>query len=503
MSLLSLLAPLVARRRLRQVRRWALQPERAQRRLLEQLIAQGRRTAFGRDHELGYVRDYHEFRAAVPVRDYEALRPWLDRVAAGEPDVTWPGRPLYLAKTSGTTSGTKYIPVSRAGVPGQISGAKDALLHYIARTGDAGFLGGRLLFLSGSPALETGPEGIRVGRLSGIAQHFVPSYLQRNRVPTYATNCIEDWPEKVAAIARETVTQDLRLVSGIPPWVRMFFDEVTRLTGRKPAQVWPHLKLFVTGGVDYAPYAEVIAESLGRVPQVVETYPASEGFLAMQDGAYGEGLLLLLDTGLFYEFIPLEQVGRADAERVPLWQVELGRTYAVVLTSVSGLWGYDIGDTVRFVSVAPYRVVVTGRVKHFLSAFGEHVIEAEVNAALAAGVAASGLRVSEATVAPWVAPQGSGEASYHEWWLQLEADAEPEQLTRFAEAADASLRARNSYYDDLRSGGMLSLPRPRLLAPDAVARYMASVGKLGGQNKFPRLTNTRALAEALEVYARA
>lgn len=506
------MAPWVARRRMQQLARRAAQPQAEQQRLLQRLLLHGRRTAFGRAHDFdaiaGAADSYTAFRAAVPVRDYEQLRPWLDRVVAGEPDVVWPGRPSYLAKTSGTTSGTKYIPVSRAGVPGQIRGAQDALLGHVARTGDAAFLDGKLMFLSGSPALERNAGGILTGRLSGIAQHFVPRYLQASRVPTYAVNCIDDWAEKVDAIARETVTQDLRLVSGIPPWVRMFFDAVRARTGRAPAEVWPHLRLFVTGGVDYAPYRAAIDSALGRAPEVVETYPASEGFIAVQDGAYGEGLLLLLDTGLFYEFIPLEAYGQAHAPRLPLWQVETGRQYALVLSTVSGLWAYDIGDTVRFVSTAPYRLKVTGRVKHFLSAFGEHVIEEEINAALAAGGAASGLAVRECTVAPWFGANGSapdpaqGPApGAHEWWLELEAPATAEQLERFAHAADAALQSANAYYRDLRAGAMLTAPRVQLLRPQGAAAYMASIGKLGGQNKFPRLTNTRALAEALAAFA--
>jgi hypothetical protein len=498
MSVVARLAPFVAQLRLAQLRRVSAQAEQAQLRLLAYLLRKGRRTAFGRDHDLGQVGDYNEFRQGVPVRDYEALRPWLDRVVAGEADVTWPGRPAYLCKTSGTTSGMKYIPLSREAVPAQVSGARDALLSYIARTGDAAFLDGKLLFLSGSPVLETNAGGLLTGRLSGIAQHFVPSYLQRNRVPTFATNSIEDWESKVAAIVRETRDQDLRLISGIPPWVRTFFDEVTRQTGRTPAEVWPELRLFVTGGVDYSPYREVIEQSLGRAPEVVEAYPASEGFIAMQDGAYGEGLLLLLDTGLFYEFIPLEEYGQADARRLPLWQVQMGQQYALVLTTTSGLWAYDIGDTVRFVSTSPYRIKVTGRVKHFLSAFGEHVIEEEISAALNAAVETSGVRVAESTVAPRVG--GDGLANAHEWWVEFDGESNAEQQAKFIFAADESLQARNVYYRDLREGGMLSLPVLRLLRRGAVSNYMASIGKLGGQNKFPRLTNSRALADALAPY---
>lgn len=486
--------------RVAQIRRVAAAPEAHQRRLLAGLLRRAAGTAFGRDHGFGQLPGYEGYRAAVPVRDYEALRPYLDRVVGGEANVLWPGRPLYLAKTSGTTSGTKYIPLTAQSMPCQVRGARDALLCYLHQTGDAGFVGGKMLFLSGSPALETNPAGLRVGRLSGIAQHYVPRYLQRSRVPTFATNCIDDWEAKVAAVVNETVGQDLRLLSGIPPWVRMFLEQVTRTTGKSPAEVWPNLRLFVQGGVDYRPYAPLITQAMGRPLAVVEVYPASEGFVAVQDlrptgPDDTPGLLLMLDYGIFYEFIPLSDYGQPTARRLPLWEVEVGVPYAIVLSTNAGLWAYDLGDVVTFSSKAPYRLRVTGRVKHFLSAFGEHVIESEVNAALLAALTATGAELTECTVAPHVA----GADSYHEWWVEFAR--EPADLMAFRHALDRTLRAQNSYYEDLRAGEMLQLPRLRRLQQGATAAFMAQEGKLGGQNKFPRLQNTRRVADALAPYA--
>lgn len=499
MGLKAGIARKVAAWRVGQIYRRVAAPEAQQRRLLRALLERAVGTAFGRDHGFGRLQDYHAFRQAVPVRDYEDLRPFIDRVVAGEPGVLWPGRPLYLAKTSGTTSGTKYIPLTQASMPCHVRGARDALLCYIYQTGRADFLEGKMMFLSGSPALETNDAGLQVGRLSGIAQHYVPAYLQRNRVPTFQTNCLEDWEAKVAAIVRETVPQDLRLISGIPPWVRMFLEQVTAQTGKKPAEVWPNLHTFIQGGVDYRPYAPLITEAMGRRLDVVEVYPASEGFIAVQDLRPTHpddtpGLLLMLDYGIFYEFIPLSEYGRPNATRLPLWEVQPDVPYAILLTTNAGLWAYDIGDVVTFTGVRPYRLRVSGRVKHFISAFGEHVIESEVNAALLAAVAATGAEVAECTVAPCIGE----EASYHEWWIEFLHP--PVDMQQFRQVLDDTLRQRNTYYDDLRAGEMLTLAEVVCLQRGAANRYMESLGRLGGQNKFPRLSNHREVVEGLRPY---
>lgn len=455
-------------------------------------------TRFGREHDFEAVlRDRNPaaaFRKAVPVRDYEALRPRFERAADGAPDELWTGKPLYLAKTSGTTGGTKYLPLTRDSVPHHVRGARDALLFHIHRSGNSAFLDGKMMFLSGSPALETNPAGIRVGRLSGIAQHFVPKYLQSNRLPAFETNCIEDWEEKIAKIVRETANQDLRLISGIPPWVQMFFETLKATTGKSPAEQWPELSVFVHGGVDYSAYKETFERSLGKRVDVVEVYPASEGFIAVQDAGPDDGLLLGLDYGAYFEFVPVEEYGKPEAHRLCADEVETDVQYAVVLTTDAGLWAYDLGDTVRFTSLRPLRLKVTGRVKHFISAFGEHVIAEEVNAAMLAALEECGGEVAEFTVAPLV----SEHESRHEWWVEFVR--KPDDLNRFAAALDSALVRRNPYYRDLREGNILRPAGLVVLKTDACRNYMKSVGKLGGQNKFPRLTNDRKLADALKAY---
>ena len=474
--------------------RWQAAPAATQLRLLRQLTAAGAGTAFGRAHDLAAVRTPADLARQVPVRDYEALKPWFDRTQAGEADVLWAGRPLYLAKTSGTTSGTKYLPITKASLPNHINGARDALLHYIHRTGRGRFLDGKLIFLSGSPELEM-HHGIRTGRLSGIANHHVPAYLRRNQLPGYETNVIEDWETKLERIVDETLGQPMTLISGIPPWVQMYFDRLTARTGRPVKDLFPDFNLFVYGGVNFEPYRAKLFESIGRPVDSIELFPASEGFLAFQDEPGNPGLLLLLNSGIFFEFVPAERFFEPDAPRLTIADVELGRQYAVVLTSNAGLWAYSLGDTVRFVSLAPHRVVVTGRIKHFLSAFGEHVIGEEVEQALRETMAqVPEVEVTEFTVAPLVSDDPAT-PSRHEWLVEFARP--PHDAAAFSAALDAALRRRNPYYDDLRRGNILVPLQLTPLPAGAFQRYMKNLGRLGGQNKVPRLGNDRKVAEEL------
>ncbi len=475
-------------------RQWQARPAATQQRLLRALAGVGAATAFGRNHELGAIRTPADFAARVPIRDYEALRPYFDRVKAGEPAVLWPGRPLYLAKTSGTTSGAKYIPITKASIGNHISGARDALLHYVAATGRARFLDGKLIFLSGSPELER-VGGIPTGRLSGIVNHHIPSYLRRSQLPGYATNCLEDWETKLAAIVTETLGQNLTLISGIPPWVQMYFDRLVARAGRPVGELFPQLDLFVSGGVSMEPYRARLLESLGRPVDSIELFPASEGFLAFQDQPGNPGLLLRLDSGIFFEFVPAERFFEENPPRLTIADVELDQQYAVVLTSNAGLWAYSLGDTVRFVDLHPHRVVVTGRLSHFLSAFGEHVIGEEVEAALREAVRQHPeTEVTEFTVAPLISADNT-RPSRHEWLIEFAYP--PRDAPAFAAALDAALRQRNTYYDDLRRGHILALLLLTPLPAGAFQRYMKSVGRLGGQNKVPRLGNDRGVADNL------
>lgn len=493
------LAAAFARNRIRKSDRAVNDPIAAQERLLSFLVRKARRTEFGRMHGFEAIRDYRDFKSRVPLCTYEDLRPFVERIAQGERDVLWPGRPAYFAKTSGTTSGTKYIPLTREGLADQVRATRDMLLRYILATGRVDFVGGKMIFLQGSPVLEN-RNGILTGRLSGIVAHCVPFYLRSNRMPSYRTNCIEDWEEKVEAVVDETLAADMTLLSGIPSWLQMYFERLVARGGKPVGDLFPHFSLMVTGGVSFQPYRAHFDRLIGRSVDVLETYPASEGFIAASDSVATDGSLLLnVDGGLFYEFIPADRYGDPDAPRLNLAQVETGVNYALVLSTNSGLWGYCIGDTVMFTSTAPYRLKVTGRVAHYTSAFGEHVIAVEAERAVWSAAQATGALVSEFTLAPQVSPSDGG-LPYHEWLMEFAQP--PRDLRDFARRIDLQMQQQNIYYRDLITGHVLREAQVRVLPAGTFTAYMKSVGKLGGQNKIPRLSNDRKLSDGLLSFAR-
>ena len=497
MSLRKVIAKQLARRARKRINNWASNPIETQQRVFKQLIQKAKHTAFGKDHGFDKIKNHKDFIKRVPVADYEGLRAYLDRVVAGETNVLWPGKPLYFAKTSGTTSGTKYIPLTTESMPTHIDAAKNALFCHIEATGDASFVDGKWIFLQGSPILEQ-KNGVALGRLSGIVAHYVPKYLQKNRLPSWETNCIENWEAKVDAIVEETYKKDMRLISGIPPWVSMYFEKLEAKTDKKIGELYPNFNLFVYGGVNFEPYRTKLESLVGRRVQSIELYPASEGFFAFQDQPESDGMLLQLDSGIFYEFIPSEQFFDERPPRLGLSQVEKGVNYVIIISTSAGLWGYNIGDTVIFTSTSPYRVVVSGRIKHFISAFGEHVIGKEVEQALLLVTENTDIKISEFTVAPQVNPENG--LPYHEWFIEFTSP--PKDMALFCSKLNQELCAQNSYYQDLIDGKVLRPLKIRIVEKDGFTRYMKRIGKLGGQNKVPRLTNDRKIANELIIECR-
>ncbi|HSF44735.1 MAG TPA: GH3 auxin-responsive promoter family protein [Chitinophagaceae bacterium] len=466
-----------------------------QKKLLKDLVKLAKNTDFGREHRFQDIHTYEDFKKAVPIRDYELFKPYIELIKGGKHNVLWKGQPIYFAKTSGTTSGVKYIPITRDSISNHMNSARNALLCYIAETGNHLFTNGKMIFLSGSPELER-VGGIPTGRLSGIVNHHVPSYLRTNQLPSYETNCIENWEAKLDKIVEETSNQDMTLISGIPPWMQMYFDRLKDVTGKKASELFPNLNVLVHGGVNFEPYKARLFATIGKEIDTIETFPASEGFFAFQDSQKEEGLLLNTNSGIFFEFVPSQEIFSENPTRLSLEDVEVGENYALIINSNAGLWGYNIGDTIRFLSVRPYRIAVTGRVKHYISAFGEHVIGEEVEYSLLKASEETSVRITEFTVAPMI-QQGSGK-SYHEWFIEFEET--PADLSGFAAKVNENLREKNIYYDDLIRGNILSPLVIRPLKKNAFIDYMKSIGKLGGQNKVPRLSNDRKLAEALEPY---
>ena len=496
MGIRSILSKPIAKWIVYDQKKWALNPGKFQSNLFRKLIKSGSKTQFGRDHQFNEIRNHTDFTQRVPIRDYEGLKPYINEILKGKKDVLWPGQPAYLAKTSGTTSGVKYIPITKDSIPNHINSARNALLSYVNETGKSTFLDKKLIFLSGSPTL-TYTSGIPTGRLSGIVNHLIPTYLKSNQLPSYPTNCLEDWEQKVDQIVLETENKDLSLISGIPPWVQMYFDKLVSRKGKSIKDVFPNFSLFVYGGVSFDPYQKKLYETIGKTIDSIETYPASEGFIAYQDSQASKGLLLLSNSGIFFEFVAASDFFNESRKRLTLEEVEIGVNYAVVLNSNAGLWGYAIGDTVKFLSTYPHRIIVTGRIKHFISAFGEHVIGEEVEKAMTLTCQKfPETELIEYTVAPQVTPTSG--LPLHEWYIAFAQ--RPHDVSAFKKELNLNMQQLNSYYDDLVTGAVLDPLQVVPLKGDAFIEYMKSIGKLGGQNKVPRLSNDRKIVEALHPF---
>lgn len=493
MSIKSFAAGIFASYVRKKMNKWVENPHDTQEKVFQQLLKKGANTKFGKDHDFQNINNHQDFSKQVPVRDYEELKNYMDLMVSGEEDVLWPGKPLYYAKTSGTTSGAKYIPLTKDSMPTHIEAARNAILCYIHDTGNSKFVDGKMIFLQGSPELQE-KNGVKLGRLSGIVAHYVPGYLQKNRMPSWETNCIDDWETKVDAIVEETVQEDMSVISGIPSWVQMYFERLIDKTGKKVGDIFPNFDLFIYGGVNYEPYRAKFEKLIGRRVDSIELYPASEGFFAFQDKQNVHGMLLQLNSGIFYEFIEADKFFEENPARLLLKDVQIGVNYVMIISSTAGLWAYNIGDTIQFTSVKPYRVIVSGRIKHFISAFGEHVIAKEVEEALQEAVKDTQAAISEFTVAPQISPNND-ELPYHEWFIEFEK--EPQDINHFAGVIDRAMQQQNSYYKDLIDGSILQRLKITKLPPNTFQQYMKSIGKLGGQNKLPRLSNDRKIADKL------
>lgn len=493
MSLKSVSAKIFSKIATLRIQKWANNPIETQQRVFKKLLTEARHTVFGKDHDFENIQSFEDFTKKVPIRDYEALKPYIERVMAGEKNILWPGKPLYFAKTSGTTSGAKYIPLTKESMPYHIEAARNAMLCYINQTGNADFVDGKMIFLQGSPEMQEN-NGIKIGRLSGIVAHYVPAYLQKNRLPSWETNCIDDWETKVDAIVEETKKEDMTVISGIPSWVQMYFEKLKQNTGKKVGDLFKNFNLFIYGGVNFEPYRAKFENLIGRKVDSIELFPASEGFFAFQDNQKEKGMLLLLDSGIFYEFIEAASFFDENPERLTIGQVKTGVNYVMIISTNAGLWAYNLGDTVQFTSTKPYRVIVSGRIKHFISAFGEHVIGKEVEEAMNKALSKFNFSITEFTVAPQIAPSEGG-LPYHQWLVEFENA--PENLREVAAFLDAEMQQQNAYYFDLIEGKVLQPLKIASLKQNSFQQYMKSQGKLGGQNKVPRLSNDRKIADAL------
>lgn len=493
MSIKSFAAKLFAKRIVKKNTNWIINPIEAQKRVFKTLIGHASITKFGQDHHFDTISSHADFVNKVPVRDYEALKSYVQFIIDGDENVLWPGKPIYFAKTSGTTSGAKYIPITKESIKNQVEASRDAILNYIHETGKADFVDGKMIFLQGSPVLEE-KNGIKLGRLSGISAHYVPNYLQKNRLPSWDTNCIEDWETKVNEVVKETENEDMTVIAGIPSWVQMYFEKLQDKHQKKVGDLFKNFRLFIYGGVNYEPYRAKFENLIGRKVDSIELFPASEGFFAYQDKQNEKGMLLLLNAGIFYEFIKADEFFDENPKRLTIKNVELGVNYVMIISTNAGLWAYNLGDTVQFISLYPFKVIVSGRIKHFISAFGEHVIAKEVEEAMRLAIEGTNSMVNEFTVAPQTNPNNG--LPYHEWFIEFES--EPENEDKFISILDQAMQNQNSYYYDLIVGSILQRLKITKVRHNGFLELMKSRGKLGGQNKIQRLSNDRKLADDLQ-----
>jgi len=477
-----------------QIEFMAAHPHKFQDSTFTQNVKKGKVTIYGKEHNFGDIHSYEDYKKKVPLNNYEALRPYMERVLAGERNVLWPGKPKYVVGTSGTTGGIKYVPLSKDSLPYHYNTARNAVFNYTLKYGLLRIFNGKLLFLSGSP--ELGKTGvIPSGRLSGIVNHQVPRWLKFNQIPSWETNTITDWEEKVYKIAQESIDENMTMISGIPPWVMMYYESLLDQTGASSiSELFPNYELFVYGGVNFEPYRKRLENLCGKQIDSIETYPSSEGFVAFQDIKGDAGLLLNVNGGVFYEFVPADQIHDENPTRMQLRDVELGVDYAIILTNNAGLWGSILGDVVEFTSLEPYRLIVKGRVEHFLSAFGEHIIAGEIESAMSTALSGTGVHISEFTVAPQVDPEEGG-LPYHEWIV--ETDDGPLELSAFGRILDQCMQTKNFHYKDLRAGKVITRLKVSPVPKGTFNKYMKKQGKLGGQNKVPHLSNTRLIADQL------
>ena len=495
--MISLIAKVVAHLRVNKIKKTYTKATKIQDDILNRLVKKAMNTKFGKEHEFMKILNYDNFKKKVPIRDYESFKQYINDIQKGQENILWPGKPKYLAKTSGTTSGVKLIPITKESLPFHINSSRDAILFYIKQTGESGFLNGKNIFIQGSPVLEH-LNGIFIGRLSGIVAHHVPKYLQARNLPTMKTNSIDDWESKIDAICEETCDKDLRVIGGIPSWVQMYFERLLHnKKEKKVINLFKNLSLFVHGGVNFDPYKRIFLKLIGRKINTIEYYPASEGFFAYQNDQNDPSLLLQYNSEIFYEFVEVDQIEKKHPNRLNLSQVTLNKNYVMIISSNAGLWAYNTGDTVMFKSINPPKIIVTGRYKHYISAFGEHVISSEVEQSIKFAIAKTKLVVKEFTVAPMI-DVSKPELPHHEWWIEFDKDTNCSD--KFAEIVDSEMKNQNIYYKDLVDGKVLQPLKVVHVPTGSFKKYMKSLGKLGGQNKVPRLSNNRDFVTGLNKY---
>lgn len=495
MRLLSPAISRLARLRLWSIEQWINDPEKAQHAVWQDLVAAGLYTEFGRQYQFKDIRLLDDFKERVPVHEYEDLKPYIQRMMDGEENVLWNTPIKWFAKSSGTTSDkSKFIPISDESLKdGHYKASKDVLTMYYISHPDSDLLTGKSLVLGGSHQINMVNEEIQFGDLSAVVLQNSPFWSNWIRTPDLSIALMDEWESKIEMLATSTIHENVTSMAGVPTWTLVLLKRILEITGKKNiAEVWPNLELYLHGGVSFVPYREQFEKIIGKPINYLESYNASEGFFAAQDDLEVDGMLLMADHGIFYEFMPPEEAGKKHPRTLRLSEVELNKNYALVISTAGGLWRYIVGDTIKFVSLNPYRVKVSGRIKHYINAFGEEVIVDNTDKAIAMACEQTGATVNDYTAAPVYFSDASNGA--HEWLIEFEH--EPKDLDAFTDALDKALQQTNSDYEAKRYRE-LALRKPLLhkINKGLFNNWLKSKGKLGGQHKIPRLSNDRKIMD--------
>jgi hypothetical protein len=497
MKLLSPAISSLARLRLWRIDAWKNNPMDAQREVLQDLVSSAQYTEFGKAYNFSSLFTVKAFKEAVPIHEYEDLKPYIERVMQGEQNVLW-NTPIYwFAKSSGTTSDkSKFIPVSEESLQdGHYKASKDVLSLYYQYNPDSALLTGKALVIGGSHTINPVNQEAQYGDLSAVLLQNSPFWGHWLRTPDLGIALMDEWENKIEKLAASTIEEEVTSISGVPTWTLVLFKRILEITGKNCiAEVWPSLELYMHGGVSFTPYKEQFKKLIGKEITYLDMYNASEGFFAAQENPSDEGMLLFTDHGIFMEFMPVEEYGKKNPQTIGLNKVELGKNYALVISTNAGLWRYLLGDTIQFTSVSPFRIKVTGRLKHFINAFGEELIVDNADKAIAMASEKTNAIVNDYTAAPVYFSENSNGA--HEWLIEF--DKEPVSMEEFTKELDAALKILNSDYEAKRQKDIaLRMPIVRSLAKGIFSKWLSEKGKLGGQHKIPRLSNERKYVDEI------
>jgi len=499
-----LLSPAIsglARMRLWRIDAWKNHPEDSQREVLQDIVTSAQYTEFGKKYNFSKLFSIKSFKKAVPIHEYDDIKPYIQRIMDGEQNVLW-NTPIYwFAKSSGTTSDrSKFIPVSDESLQDcHYKAAKDVLTLYYAYNPDSDLLTGKGLVIGGSHNIHQVNEDVQYGDLSAVLLQNTPFWGSWIRTPELSIALMDEWEEKIEKLAYSTIKENVTSISGVPTWTMVLFKRILELTGKNSiSEVWPSLELYIHGGVSFKPYREQFNRLIGKKINYLEMYNASEGFIAAQENPEDEGMLLFVDHGIFMEFMPVSEYGKAEPHTIGLSKVETGKNYAPVISTNGGLWRYLLGDTIQFTSLKPYKIIVSGRVRHYINAFGEELIVDNTDRAISMASEKTNSIVNDYTAAPIYFSDNSNGA--HEWLIEF--DKEPENRDAFIKELDTALQTLNSDYEAKRHKNIaLRMPVVRVLKKGSFNNWLKSRGKLGGQHKVPRLSNERTFIEEILQYA--